>query len=340
MEDGPVVGTAWAAKAVRDFAPPAMAGEAAGSLRRAREWLGAQTPRTLNDSVFQLLGLAWCGESGPALAPRLAALVALQRPDGGWAQLPTLASDAWATGTALYALAEAGLRTDQVVYLRGVDYLLRTQAEDGSWWVASRAWPFQPHFNGRFPYGKDQWISAGATAWASIALLRTLPPAPAGPALPTGQELVQAFRRLPAATRERPAVADAEAGDPAMFSARVKPLLERSCIGCHSGKRPRGNLNLTSREGVMTGGQSGEPAILPGYADDSPMIHYTLGEVEDLEMPPLNRRQKYPALSADEVAVLRGWINAGAPWPTGMVLARPASAPQAVESKPREGATP
>jgi hypothetical protein len=45
------------------------------------------------------------------------------------------------------------------------------------------------------------------------------------------------------------------------------------------------------------------------------MIKQILGLVEDLEMPPLNRREKYPALTADEIARLRAWIEAGAPWP-------------------------
>ena len=44
------------------------------------------------------------------------------------------------------------------------------------------------------------------------------------------------------------------------------------------------------------------------------MIHYVTGKIEDLEMPPLDRREKYPALTATEVDVLRAWIDAGAPW--------------------------
>ena len=44
--------------------------------------------------------------------------------------------------------------------------LLRTQCDDGSWYVQTRSWPFQPYFESKFPYGRDQWISAPATAWA------------------------------------------------------------------------------------------------------------------------------------------------------------------------------
>jgi hypothetical protein len=56
------------------------------------------------------------------------------------------------------------------VYRRGVQFLLQTQQSDGSWQVKSRAPRFQPYFDTIFPYGHDQWISASATAWGSMAL--------------------------------------------------------------------------------------------------------------------------------------------------------------------------
>jgi len=60
------------------------------------------------------------------------------------------------------------------VYRKGADYLRRTQLEDGSWFVRSRAFGFQPYFDAGFPHGKDQFISAAATSWAAIALAYTL----------------------------------------------------------------------------------------------------------------------------------------------------------------------
>ena len=65
---------------------------------------------------------------------------------------------------------EAGVPASDSVYRRGVNYLLRTQQEDGSWHVVSRAFSFQPYFQSGFPYGHDQWISQAGTAMASIAL--------------------------------------------------------------------------------------------------------------------------------------------------------------------------
>src|SRR5204863_1707864 len=102
-----------------------------------------------------------------------AALTAAQRPDGGWSQLPSLTTDAYATGEALVALAESGaMSTADAVYKRGVQFLLGTQFADGSWFVKSRAIPLQPLFEIGFPHGRDQWISAAGTNWATMALAR------------------------------------------------------------------------------------------------------------------------------------------------------------------------
>ena len=85
--------------------------------------------------------------------------------------MPGLDSDAYATGQVLYALNVAGKMTvTDPVYQKGVDYLLRTQAADGSWHVKSRSIWFQPYFESGFPYGQDQFISTAGTAWASMAL--------------------------------------------------------------------------------------------------------------------------------------------------------------------------
>ena len=97
-----------------------------------------------------------------------------QRADGGWAQLPMLASDAYTTGQALVALGQAGaMAASDLAYKRGIEFLLNTQREDGSWYVKSRAIPLQPYFESGFPYGPYKWISAAATNWAAMALAST-----------------------------------------------------------------------------------------------------------------------------------------------------------------------
>lgn len=192
MEDDEVVATAWATLALRDYTPRGLEAEHTNAQRRAVKWLAAQQPVSHNEAVFVLLGLYWSGEPASRVGFAAARLVKTQRADGGWSQLPTLQSDAWATGTALYGLHEAGgMAATDPVYQRGVAFLLRTQFEDGSWWVRSRTWAFPPHFNGQFPHGKDQWISQGASGWAALALLATLEPAKNGTPRAADQHFIE-----------------------------------------------------------------------------------------------------------------------------------------------------
>lgn len=334
MTDGAVVFTAWSLRAVQLYPPAGREREVAAAMRRARAWLRQQPIRTHNDRVFQLLGLAWAGEARAKLEPLAIALLRDQRANGGWAQLPGLDCDAWATGSALVALHKSGLATTDQGYQRGVEFLLRTQFDDGSWWVRSRSFPFQPHFDGRFPHGKDQWISAAGTAWAAIALLSTLEPTVSAASLSTAQQLIAAYqeasqRQTHSHSTARAAITPSKATT-IEFARDIQPIFERSCIGCHGGPQPKAAFTLDSRDALLKGGQSGDPAIVPGNADDSPLFRQVSDIIEDLEMPPLNRREKYPALSGDELERLRAWINAGAPWAPARVLgARPA--PSAAE---------
>lgn len=317
MEDGPIVGTAWAVRAVQTYAPVGREREVADALKRARWWLSEQDARTHNERVFQLLGLAWAGERPPAMRYFVRRIVGAQRPDGGWEQLPGLGSDSWATGSALIALHKAGLAVSDPVFQRGVDYLLRTQFDDGSWWVRSRSWPFQPHFDGRFPHGKDQWISAGGTAWATMALLLTIEPSVPAARIPTANAILARFNApAPTAPATAAAVASTATANTSRvnFARDIKPLIDRSCADCHAGEKKRGGFSMTSRETLLKGGASGEPAIVPGHSGNSQLLAYVAGKVEDLEMPPLDRREKYPGLTPAEIALLRTWIDDGANW--------------------------
>ena len=143
---------------------------------KAREWLRTAEPRTNEDRAMRLLGLIWSGAEAEDLQKAARSIVAEQQPDGGWAQLGTLQTDAYATGQALVALRWSGqVAVSDAAYQRGVAYLLRTQLSDGSWLVRSRSFPFQPYKESGFPHGKDQWISASGTSWAAMALGLTAP---------------------------------------------------------------------------------------------------------------------------------------------------------------------
>ena len=132
---------------------------------------------TTQERAFHLLGLKWARGEEAAIKKSAEGLAKKQRDDGGWSQLPTMGSDAYATGEALYALHLAGkMNITDDVYQRGMRYLLRTQAPDGSWHVKTRSFPVQPYFESGFPYGHDQWISAAGTSWASMALSLAVEP--------------------------------------------------------------------------------------------------------------------------------------------------------------------
>ena len=119
---------------------------------------------------MQLLGLHWSTADLAIVERSAEALAALQQSDGGWPQREGFPSDAYATGQSLYALHAAGGPRSGFRMQGGVDFLLTTQQEDGSWFVRSRSVKFQPYFESGFPYGDDQWISAAGTSWAALAL--------------------------------------------------------------------------------------------------------------------------------------------------------------------------
>lgn len=142
----------------------------------ARDWLKQNEAVDTEDRVFRLLALK-LAEAEPAIIEAATrALRDSQNKDGGWAQLPHGESDAYATGTALFALREAGgIAGDEPIYRQGLTYLIKSQKDDGSWHVKTRSRPFQIYFESGFPHGKDQFISTAATAWSLAALAAALP---------------------------------------------------------------------------------------------------------------------------------------------------------------------
>lgn len=147
----------------------------AQAIRRAAAWLAKATPQSTEDRAFQLMGLVWSGASRDAVQAAARGLMTAQRADGGWSQIPSLDSDAYATGQALVALTMSGLvPRDTPSRRRGAEFLMKTQLADGTWFVRTRAIPIQPFFESDFPHGRDQFISAAATNWAARALLLDL----------------------------------------------------------------------------------------------------------------------------------------------------------------------
>jgi len=130
---------------------------------------------SIEERSMQLNALADAGASQSERAPFVKTLKAAQNQDGSWSQLPGVRPDAYATGEALYALHVSGsVPANDPVYQKGVQWLLRNQLADGSWFAPTRAVPVQPHTFESFPNGWHQFVSEAASCWATMALLFTL----------------------------------------------------------------------------------------------------------------------------------------------------------------------
>ena len=92
----------------------------------------------------------------------------------------------------------------------------------------------------------------------------------------------------------------------------IKPLLEKSCVKCHSGDKPKSKYRMESLASIIKGGESGDAAIIPGNSAKSPLVAQVSGLVEDMEMPPTDKRDKYPALTKEQIGLIRAWIDQGA----------------------------
>ena len=175
LGQSPVMWTALTIRGLQAYMPMGRKSEKETRIKRARVFLEENHFASTQDLAFTLLGLRWSGGSATTIGDRSRHLGMLQREDGGWAQLPGMQSDAYATGLALYALHTGGsVLASDASYQRGVQFLLRNQLADGSWFVRSRGVPFQKYIETGFPHGKDQFISSAATSWAVVALSDSL----------------------------------------------------------------------------------------------------------------------------------------------------------------------
>ncbi len=138
-------------------------------VERARAFLKDRVPGRLLESVAVRVLV----ENSDAAQQEL---LARQNADGGWASLKGGASDAFATGQALYALTRAGTRSGDVV-ARARTYLLKTQGNDGSWAVPPLALT-QPDTKPERLQRLEPIYRYWGTAWAAIGLARSLPAKP------------------------------------------------------------------------------------------------------------------------------------------------------------------
>ncbi|MEK6259049.1 MAG: PSD1 and planctomycete cytochrome C domain-containing protein [Planctomycetota bacterium] len=93
------------------------------------------------------------------------------------------------------------------------------------------------------------------------------------------------------------------------FVRDVRPIFQRACVRCHGPDKQKSEFRLDVRQTALTGGESYAPNIVPGKSADSPLVKMVAG-VGDVTMPPEGDR-----LSAEEIGLLRAWIDQGAKWP-------------------------
>lgn len=188
-----------ALRALKRFGTEAQQPRIAARVEQVGKWLRDVAPADTEDRVFRLRGLQLIGAEESIVRAAADDLKQLQRPDGGWSQTAELASDAYATGSVLVSLHEAGgLATSDACYLRGLAWLISNQQQDGSWHVVSRSDPFQIYFESGYPHGKDQFISIAAAAWATKALVLALPMESERPAGNPSQPAVEPVSAAPA----------------------------------------------------------------------------------------------------------------------------------------------
>lgn len=110
----------------------------------------------------------------------------------------------------------------------------------------------------------------------------------------------------------RPAAAEVD------FVKDIKPVLEKSCVRCHSGMKPKGGLSIETKALFLKGGIEGK-VVVAGKAADSKLYKSIIApKDDDIAMPPDGER--LPKEVTDKV---QAWINEGAKWPDNVALALP-----------------
>jgi N-acyl-D-amino-acid deacylase len=155
---------------MQKYASDAQKSQVEAAKSRISMWFDAATPESHEDKISRLWSMKLLDRSPAALDAARREILAAQRDDGGWAQLESLESDAYATGQTLCVLLMTGTSPADPAFQRGIEFLLKTQQDDGSWFVKSRSKPVQVYFDNGDPHGKDQFISTPASCWALVAL--------------------------------------------------------------------------------------------------------------------------------------------------------------------------
>jgi len=126
---------------------------------------------------------------------------------------------------------------------------------------------------------------------------------------PIGSAKIASMKTLAFMLLIVPAVASA--ADSVDYARQVKPLLAHRCFACHGSLKQEAGLRLDTSAAMRQGGDSG-PAVVAGKGADSVLIQRISEKDVDLRMPP---EGEGAPLKPEEIAIIRAWIDAGAPGP-------------------------
>jgi hypothetical protein len=99
------------------------------------------------------------------------------------------------------------------------------------------------------------------------------------------------------------------AAAPLDYDKDVRPVLEARCFKCHGPEKQKAGLRLDVKESALKGGESGEPAIVPGNALKSHLLKLVTSNDPTEFMPPKGER-----LTMAEVELIKRWVEEGAHW--------------------------
>ncbi|MHB1082237.1 MAG: DUF1549 domain-containing protein [Prosthecobacter sp.] len=105
------------------------------------------------------------------------------------------------------------------------------------------------------------------------------------------------------------------------FSHQIVPILREHCAECHAGDKKKGGFSFNDRESLMEGGEDGA-VVVSGKSAESAMIKAILSADPDEQMPPKGKR-----VPAEQIALLKQWIDEGLAWEEGFAFKKPAYEP-------------
>jgi hypothetical protein len=97
------------------------------------------------------------------------------------------------------------------------------------------------------------------------------------------------------------------------YATDMKPIFDASCVKCHSGEKARARLHMDTLEGVLKGTKEGK-IVTPGDSANSQIVKVVAHATDDEDewMPPLKNKAGIAPLTADQIGLIRAWIDQGA----------------------------